>query len=227
MSKNIFRIFNPGGSKQDPVEKRRGQLRRAQQNYRDRKDKYATSLEKELARTRASEASLMRKVEQLQSTVKAFAGLLSVHAIDIPADIWSEDETDMTSQTVVSTPETSPFSPFHQNQLLARRMKPPVSSPEDLYGVGGNESPSPTPQWGSTSGYQPQPEPLALSNYQYHSVRPTDSWAEVSQASMPYQNLYRRVCDVDLVTFGMEFVLIDEAVVIVGRITTSSKMSWM
>ncbi|KAJ9132391.1 hypothetical protein NKR19_g9327 [Coniochaeta hoffmannii] len=68
MSTNIFRIFKPAGSKEDRVQKRRDQLRQAQRTYRDRKDQYTKSLEEELARVRANEVKLLREVQRLQET---------------------------------------------------------------------------------------------------------------------------------------------------------------
>ncbi|EXA43177.1 hypothetical protein FOQG_13036 [Fusarium oxysporum f. sp. raphani 54005] len=67
MTDRIFRIFNPGEPKENPVERRRAQLRRAQQSYRGRKDKYARTLEEELAKSRAREAELARECEQLRA----------------------------------------------------------------------------------------------------------------------------------------------------------------
>ncbi|KAF4457926.1 hypothetical protein F53441_279 [Fusarium austroafricanum] len=76
MTDRIFRIFNPGEPKGDPVERRRAQLRRAQQSYRGRKDKYARTLEEELAKSRSREAELARECEQLRAGLQnALTGL--------------------------------------------------------------------------------------------------------------------------------------------------------
>ncbi|KAI0597469.1 hypothetical protein F4775DRAFT_560332 [Biscogniauxia sp. FL1348] len=83
MSNTIFRIFNPRGPKEDSAAKRRDQLRRAQRSYRDRKDAYIKSLETEIARTRASEATLIRESENLRSTIQSLTKLLSQHGIAI------------------------------------------------------------------------------------------------------------------------------------------------
>ncbi|KAL6809308.1 hypothetical protein GGI42DRAFT_317606 [Trichoderma sp. SZMC 28013] len=92
MADRIFRIFNPGEPKGDPVEKRRAQLRRAQQSYRDRKDKYTKALEAELARSRKSEAGLTSQIEQLRAKVQQLATLLSQNGISLPPDFDDEGE---------------------------------------------------------------------------------------------------------------------------------------
>ncbi|OAA65786.1 Basic-leucine zipper (bZIP) transcription factor [Niveomyces insectorum RCEF 264] len=80
MTRNIFRLFNPTGPQEDRLEKRRAQLRQAQQTYRERKDRYTKALEADLARSRAEEARLWRENERLQSIVSQ----LTVHC---PADV--------------------------------------------------------------------------------------------------------------------------------------------
>ncbi|CRK12013.1 hypothetical protein BN1708_002406 [Verticillium longisporum] len=87
MSNTIFRIFNPGAPKEDPLQKRRGQVRRAQQAYRDRKDKYTKALEKQLAETRSSEARLTRECEDLRAALDRASGLLAQHGIQAPLEL--------------------------------------------------------------------------------------------------------------------------------------------
>ncbi|KAL7944473.1 hypothetical protein V8C42DRAFT_326868 [Trichoderma barbatum] len=91
MADRIFRIFNPREPKGDPVEKRRAQLRRAQQSYRDRKDKYTKALEAEIARSRKSEAGLASEVEHLRGKVQILTSLLSHNGISLPSEIDIKD----------------------------------------------------------------------------------------------------------------------------------------
>ncbi|KAM0255972.1 hypothetical protein ACHAQJ_005276 [Trichoderma viride] len=94
MTDRIFRIFNPRGTtepKGDPVEKRRAQLRRAQQSYRDRKDKYTKALEAELARARRSEAGLTSENQQLRDRVQTLTTLLSQNGISLPPEFIGEE----------------------------------------------------------------------------------------------------------------------------------------
>ncbi|KAG8160896.1 hypothetical protein KVR01_009160 [Diaporthe batatas] len=73
---NIFRMFNPQAPKVDRVEKRRAQVRQAQQTYRERKEAYTKALETELARSKAREAELLRENERLRDTVRKLSGRL-------------------------------------------------------------------------------------------------------------------------------------------------------
>ncbi|UKZ80779.1 hypothetical protein TrVFT333_008544 [Trichoderma virens FT-333] len=91
MADRIFRIFNPREPKGDPIEKRRAQLRRAQQSYRDRKDKYTKALEAELARSRKSEAGLTSELERLRGKLQILTNLLSQNGISLPLEFSDED----------------------------------------------------------------------------------------------------------------------------------------
>ncbi|EHK24733.1 uncharacterized protein TRIVIDRAFT_220174 [Trichoderma virens Gv29-8] len=91
MADRIFRIFNPREPKGDPIEKRRAQLRRAQQSYRDRKDKYTKALEAELARSRKSEAGLTSELERLRGKLQILTNLLSQNGISLPLEFSNED----------------------------------------------------------------------------------------------------------------------------------------
>ncbi|KAJ4177965.1 hypothetical protein NW767_012674 [Fusarium falciforme] len=90
MSNSIFRMFNPGEPKENPVEKRRAQLRRAQQSYRSRKDKYTRTLEEELANSRSKEVELMRECEQLRENLQNALHQLSQLGVNLPAEIKSK-----------------------------------------------------------------------------------------------------------------------------------------
>ncbi|RSL57229.1 hypothetical protein CEP53_006550 [Fusarium sp. AF-6] len=76
--------------KENPVEKRRAQLRRAQQSYRSRKDKYTRTLEEELAGSRSKEVELMRECEQLRENLQNALHQLSQLGVNVPAEIKSK-----------------------------------------------------------------------------------------------------------------------------------------
>ncbi|VUC20396.1 unnamed protein product [Clonostachys rosea] len=84
MSRDIFRLFKPDGKSEDPVAKRRGQLRRAQQTHR-RKEKYTKCLEAQLAQATLRENGLTQEVERLRSTTDALMSYLSQQGIELPA----------------------------------------------------------------------------------------------------------------------------------------------
>ncbi|KAH8595469.1 hypothetical protein B0O99DRAFT_622977 [Bisporella sp. PMI_857] len=84
---SVFRIFDPKGPKQDPVEKRRQQLRQAQRTYRDKNVKYTKSLEEELARVRTREALLMKECERMHETIDSLVSLLVEHDVRSPSPI--------------------------------------------------------------------------------------------------------------------------------------------
>uniref|UniRef100_A0A0B7KM49 BZIP domain-containing protein n=1 Tax=Bionectria ochroleuca TaxID=29856 RepID=A0A0B7KM49_BIOOC len=83
MSRDIFRIFKPDGKSEDPVAKRRGQLRRAQQTHR-RKEKYTRCLEQQLAQAALRENGLTQEVERLRGTTDALMSYLSQQGIEVP-----------------------------------------------------------------------------------------------------------------------------------------------
>ena len=61
-------------------------------SYRDRKDKYTKSLEVEMVRAHANEASLMSRIQRLRDIVQVLARLLTENGISIPADSGWDDE---------------------------------------------------------------------------------------------------------------------------------------
>ncbi|KAG8676460.1 hypothetical protein FPOAC1_002464 [Fusarium poae] len=140
MSKNIFRIFSPGGPKENPVEKRRAQLRRAQQTYRNRKDKYTRTLEEELAKSRSREAELTRECQQLRVDLENALQQLSKQWIGMAVDGSNPpSESVALSRTTGSTSDASPFnfSDF-SNQPRDTIPSPQMISPEsfgDLHGI--------------------------------------------------------------------------------------------
>ncbi|CAK7204878.1 hypothetical protein SEUCBS139899_007640 [Sporothrix eucalyptigena] len=78
MPKNIFRVFNPKGTQEDRTERRRAQLRHAQQTYRERKDRYTKALEQELAQGRAREAHLVLENARLHETIEQLRAALAL-----------------------------------------------------------------------------------------------------------------------------------------------------
>ncbi|KAH8176177.1 hypothetical protein LIA77_04595 [Sarocladium implicatum] len=81
----IFRMFSPSAkSKEENVEKRREQVRRAQHVYRQRKTRYVKSLEADLAASRTRERDMSRRNGKLEAQVKALLQLLEIHGLDVP-----------------------------------------------------------------------------------------------------------------------------------------------
>ena len=189
MKNFAFRIFNPDGPKENPVERRRNQLRRAQQNYRDRRDNYTKSLEKELERTRAHEAELMRDAERLRSTVQGLAKLLSDHGIDVPAS---------------DPPYEEPEGGLDENSAQ-RPGEPPISLGTGLLPQ------APTTETDVDMSIDPVPAPSAVPSDHYSSGSHQESSSQQQQydAQRPsrHKDHHKRLGDLDLVTIGMEFVL--------------------
>ena len=67
---------------------------RSFRSYRDRKDIYTKSLEQELARARATEASLIGISQSLRDTIQALVRLLSRYGIEPPDELWCNDNLD-------------------------------------------------------------------------------------------------------------------------------------
>ncbi|KZL66154.1 hypothetical protein CT0861_02986 [Colletotrichum tofieldiae] len=207
MSHKIFRIFNPGGPKEDPIDKRRAQLRNAQRSYRDRKDKYTKALEREVAQIRANEAELMTRCEQLSATVQALTELLAQHGIMTPptlekntndglsnkrrnpADVVTEDNLSQSSITS-STLCTSGLS--HDTTMTTLTKTPAeVRSPFQTGYIGNAD--------------KPKPQSYRYSS-EYHRLLKR-SWSEIDQALLGSDNSRGRMCELDPTLVGMEFVL--------------------
>ncbi|KAI5459240.1 hypothetical protein BGZ63DRAFT_390550 [Mariannaea sp. PMI_226] len=194
MSNNIFRIFNPKGPKEDPIEKRRGQLRRAQKNFRERKDKYTKTLESELAKCRANEARLMHEAESLRTTVKVLAQLLSEHGIESPASV---------------------LDALHQMQPPAQESQFDVMPIDSSHYAGNSQSPVETAQWTSpesSTGYSGSESQSNYTIQQQYRPQPQvpkakNSFTDILREAMPLQSQTGRCCDFDIVNIGMEFVL--------------------
>ncbi|RFU80132.1 bzip-type transcription factor [Trichoderma arundinaceum] len=150
MAERIFRIFNPRGwfdletltqptltnvrpradagaiePKGDPVEKRRAQLRRAQQSYRDRRDKYTKALEAELARARKSEASLTFEVQQLRGIVGILTTHISRNGISLPSEVNSEGVSH-DSVSPIDVPELTSHNNHHASGQTPNAARTPV-----------------------------------------------------------------------------------------------------
>ncbi|CAG9986642.1 unnamed protein product [Clonostachys byssicola] len=115
MSRDIFRIFKPDGKSEDPVAKRRGQLRRAQQTHR-RKEKYTKCLEQQLAQAALRENGLTQEVERLRGTTDALISYLSQQGIELPPGLSlgsarSEVHTHYSPLYGGHTPNTATTSP--------------------------------------------------------------------------------------------------------------------
>ncbi|KAI8713976.1 hypothetical protein NCS52_01116700 [Fusarium sp. LHS14.1] len=181
MSNSIFRMFNPGEPKENPVEKRRAQLRRAQQSYRSRKDKYTRTLEEELANSRSKEVELMRECEQLREGLQNALHQLSQLGVNVPAEIKSKAGGDAPNEYAspsTATGLSTSVSPIYLGDLGSQTIdiipSPQLISPESF---GDFYSP--------TEG---QPGPILF-----------NSGGGLANNSC--------VSEVDQITVGMEFVL--------------------
>ncbi|KAF4952815.1 hypothetical protein FSARC_12557 [Fusarium sarcochroum] len=180
MGRNIFRVFNPGEPKPDPKEKRRAQLRQAQQTYRDRKDKYTKGLENELARARANEAQLAKDCDNLRSLLWS------------ALDILSHQGTDL-------TPGLSQYANFAQNHRLGTQKAPSAIGPTPI----SQQSPFSTVS-SISAGYTVDASP------EYLVSGPSSSPGQFSpyhqSASPPGATTFPNT-QPDTVAIGMDFVL--------------------
>ncbi|KXH68256.1 hypothetical protein CSAL01_12213 [Colletotrichum salicis] len=206
MSSKIFRIFNPGEAKKDPVEKRREQLRSAQRSYRDRKDKYTKSLEQEVERARNREAELMIRCEQLYAALESLTEMLSRHEIGVPAAFGgnsiSKNEIGMHNAIPTGTAE-SWTEMGATNYLKALGIEP-----KD--GRTGAKSPLQVKPRRAADVVADDHKQVtdALSNH--HCTEKEDPgmhWLKTNRAVTMPDCDDNRMCEVDLIAAGMEFVL--------------------
>ncbi|KAK4165532.1 hypothetical protein QBC43DRAFT_315417 [Cladorrhinum sp. PSN259] len=183
MSVNVFRFFRPAGEKEKQSEKRRAQVRRAQQTYRLRKDEYTRSLEKEVTRLRSVESELVRENQRLQDTINAQQRLIAKKGSW--GDLWdclSSDDDVFGGEVGISPPLSD------QSQL------PPLSE-STLDSQWPRASPSHQGQ-----SRRPELAPLAFQSH------PTPS-----AFIPPSETVKRQDCQPnhpsDMVTTGVEFVL--------------------
>ncbi|KAL8365546.1 hypothetical protein RB595_004389 [Gaeumannomyces hyphopodioides] len=196
MSSHIFRIFKPDESKEDRVQRRRDQLRDAQKNYRDRKTRYTRSLEQELSRLRVSEASLLREVGRLRSTVQNLTRTMRHNGLDVL------DDSDATSPPGSLGYVGSPLGYAGIDDVMGSVTSGSVSeagthsdqlSPGFFSSALGPRGPRPSPPQHSRSPESPAATTdVCLGGW--------DSGVEVASPGV-------RVCDVDPVGAGMDFVL--------------------
>ncbi|KAL0932496.1 uncharacterized protein CTRU02_213449 [Colletotrichum truncatum] len=201
MTSAVFRIFNPKGPKEDATGKRRAQLRRAQKSYRDRKEIYTKSLEVELAQTRAREADLSRECEHLRNTIQELSHLMSHHGISTPAGLvsespkeahlWSRASTAVSPHSVADETGASPSNNEH-NAAPEPRTDNPLGQVTTLSAKVDD---------GTTAVMVPPFEIITsreLLNNQFTATTET----------LRFQaNGATRVCELDAVAVGMEFVL--------------------
>ncbi|TFB05406.1 hypothetical protein CCMA1212_003041 [Trichoderma ghanense] len=205
MADKIFRIFNPKEPKADPVEKRRAQLRRAQQSYRDRKDKYTKALEFELARTRKSEAGLTSEVQQLHERVQMLTILLSQHGISIPADgdgSWISSPDDDTLHL-----DMLQLTPRNINTAHGQTPRTGVAS-RDTWAAFAEKATSPDSFWTDENltylhqhGSDHLSRDKSLPPIPVHVPPATATTRRVDPGGKT------RLCELDATTVGMEFVL--------------------
>ncbi|TLD19085.1 hypothetical protein PspLS_09971 [Pyricularia sp. CBS 133598] len=205
MASHIFRIFKPEESKQDRAQRRRDQLRDAQKTYRDRKTRYVRSLENELSRVRTNEAHLMRQVEQLRTTLQSCATVMRQNGLDVPpggSDIGSPGGL------------ISPYGNVYGTES---------SGPSSVFGTESDRYSPFSPQSGVVSSPPQDPRSIQqrLDQRQYqqhrnqhsnHSSPNSSGTSDVclggwDPAGVPLPAPGVRVCDVDLVGAGMDFVL--------------------
>ncbi|KAL7937749.1 hypothetical protein V8C35DRAFT_293459 [Trichoderma chlorosporum] len=191
MADRIFRIFNPREPKGDPVEKRRAQLRRAQQSYRDRKDKYTKALEAELGRSRESEAGLTSEVERLRGTVRILTDLLSQNGIPFPSELIDEE----IYHDDASPKAASQLGTRGQAQLTGGRQ--PTTSPASTWTTmsPGNFS----------DGENRELRPQGSRHFAWDNASQGPSPTAVTTLAEPSDST--RLCELDVTMVGMEFVL--------------------
>ncbi|KAK4074762.1 uncharacterized protein Triagg1_4911 [Trichoderma aggressivum f. europaeum] len=194
MADRIFRIFNPGEPKGDPVEKRRAQLRRAQQSYRDRKDKYTKALEAELARSRKSEAGLTSQIEQLRAKVHKLATLLSQNGISLPLDFDDEGDVHDDVSRIDASPLATRGQPLPADGFLSSTDSTSPESTTD-HGVIFNSGNRTLRQYGSR---------IFARHHEPQVPAPTRFAGTITQDEPGDRT---RLAELDATQVGMEFVL--------------------
>lgn len=190
MGDRIFRIFNPREPKADPVEKRRAQLRRAQQSYRDRKDKYTKALEAELARVRKNEAGLVSEVQQLRAKVHILTTLLSQNGISSPPEFTNEEVSH------------SPTLHVDDSNLAGEQTKPATraQAQNDLQLESSSKS--------ANQSSVPSSDVFSLRHHgsrYFKRLRDPVPTATITLSAEPSHKTH--LSELDATTIGMEFVL--------------------
>ncbi|KAJ6440209.1 Alpha-glucosidase 2 [Purpureocillium lavendulum] len=202
MTKGIFRIFNPAAPKEDPVDKRRDQLRRAQKSYRDRRSWYTRCLEKDLQQTRAREAKLLQECEHLRVAVSNAMSVLDELGVELPSEPKLANTTQ--SPPAHGSSDDSPRSPeWLPIPLMTGFHSKTEASPP--FGVGRYPA--------STLSSTPLKSPAPMADQRRTMEEPDDvaveKWPTLQNLSQTSILSDDRVCmgDLDVVTLGMEFVL--------------------
>ncbi|ERS97088.1 uncharacterized protein SPSK_02569 [Sporothrix schenckii 1099-18] len=191
MPRNIFRVFNPNATPEDRAEKRRAQLRQAQQTYRERKDRYTKALEAEIADGRAREAHLVQENERLHDTVKELRAALALARGQANGQANGHDQRhDHGHDHGYDFNNLSPWS---------AQLEPPTPLAKDSPYVKGHAN---------TNSYSPAmfPSPVSASDASAPAPAPPPSDTSVAGWS-PTPGAAARVGDLDPTDVGMEFVL--------------------
>lgn len=219
---------------------------RAARNYRDRKTRYTRSLEQELGRVRASEASLIREVGRLRSTLQNLTLTMRHHGLDVSggSDTGSPPGSlgyagsplgsagyagiDGTPTPPLPSPlPPPPLSPSlpaflifplrlipHQrltNEPFRLMFKDVIGSvPSGPASEVGTHSDQLSPGFSALGSRGPRPSPQQHSHSHSHSPESSATtdvclggWDSGVEATSPGV----RVCDVDPIGAGMDFVL--------------------
>ncbi|KIH93593.1 hypothetical protein SPBR_04280 [Sporothrix brasiliensis 5110] len=199
MPRNIFRVFNPNATPEDRAEKRRAQLRQAQQTYRERKDRYTKALEAEIADGRAREAHLVQENERLHDTVKELRAALALargqanghgqghQGHDHGHDHGHDQRHDHGHDLGYDFNSLSPWS---------AQLEPPTPLAKDSQYVKGH-----------ANSYSPAmlPSPVSASDASAPAPAPPSDTSVVGWSPTP--SAAARVGDLDPTDVGMEFVL--------------------
>ncbi|ETS78648.1 hypothetical protein PFICI_08501 [Pestalotiopsis fici W106-1] len=180
MSTTVFKFFQPKEQRQNPTEKRKDQLRRAQRTYRSRKEKYTRTLEAAFARAQAHEELLLKERARLRATVQRLVDTLNQNGIQPPEDCIQCDEVYNQDYMWVGSPTESSPSTSHGTNLSPQQIK------ESVHAVAGL-----TPQSDTT------PESFQASS-------PIDGHLATSIVS---QHGTTPICEFDEVAVGMDFIL--------------------
>lgn len=168
---------------------------------RDRRDQYTKSLEQELGRCRANEATLVRQVENLRATVEMLCSSFGVEVPNMPYPdtTYSSGASPLPSSTDGRSKEqtqqkiaTSSWLNFDGNNLSSPTSTTPWTSPGSL-----------SDNAGSANGLSP------FDHQHYRNPSSTGRDYSVGHFKDTETSLESptRLKDLDLVTVGMEFVL--------------------
>ncbi|WQF77149.1 Putative basic-leucine zipper domain-containing protein [Colletotrichum destructivum] len=205
MSQKIFRIFNPGGPKENPTDKRRAQLRNAQRSYRDRKDKYTKALEQEISKMRANEAELAARCEQLSDTVWALANMLAQHGLSIPPGIKINSKSN-----TIETQRNKGHLSGNRLSVAQPSALNTIKLPSDTARTGCTQTPPaendlPYQTWGMSSDHESR---VQLHRRLTENSRPSSrSWSRTNEGPVGFHSSAGRMSELDPILAGMEFVL--------------------